>query len=261
MVHPLAIVSSHLPSSGISELFESARRCGFEIIEWMDPDGTFSCPETGRKIRELSRSFRIGASYHAPFLGRWSLGTCPQEGVGPVFEEILSRAELLGACGISLHLGARREPEGSGEALRRIAGMMDSFHGRLEGSGLAVCVENVTTCFNERELGVSTEDFEVFFDALSTPLVGMTLDVGHANITANLGELVRRFGRKLWNVHLYDTDGFMDRHLPPGQGTLDWEKVFSLLADAGYPGPLTFEFTDTPQGYGRLAEKIRAFQR
>ncbi|NDJ63046.1 MAG: sugar phosphate isomerase/epimerase [Chloroflexi bacterium] len=64
--------------------------------------------------------------------------------------------------------------------------------------------------------------------------VRMTVDIGHAFIAHQNGAptpdwWIREAGEWLGHVHLQDTDGYADRHWPPGQGQVDWFPVFNEL--------------------------------
>jgi sugar phosphate isomerase/epimerase len=81
--------------------------------------------------------------------------------------------------------------------------------------------------------------------------VGIALDVFHLNIEERdpLGA-VRRAGRRLFDVHVADTNRF-----PPGRGHWDWPAFIRALKAAGYDGCLTCEvvipFDRTPRGAAR----------
>ncbi|MDX1622532.1 MAG: sugar phosphate isomerase/epimerase family protein [Gemmatimonadota bacterium] len=68
-------------------------------------------------------------------------------------------------------------------------------------------------------------------DQLDARHVGFTLDVAHTHIYGSvepdawwpaLGEAVRE-------IHLHDTDGFSDEHLPIGEGAVDWRATFEAI--------------------------------
>lgn len=68
-------------------------------------------------------------------------------------------------------------------------------------------------------------------DQLDERRVGFTLDVAHAHIYGSCGFDVwwRELGGALEEVHLHDTDGFSDDHLPIGEGAVDWRATFESL--------------------------------
>jgi sugar phosphate isomerase/epimerase len=70
---------------------------------------------------------------------------------------------------------------------------------------------------------------------------GFVLDTGHANLAGDLTEIVEHIGDRLISLHLNDNDGQNDRHLPPGDGSVDWKCVAQLLATLRYTGCVLHE--------------------
>ncbi len=67
-----------------------------------------------------------------------------------------------------------------------------------------------------------------------SPGVRMSLDVGHAFITQQMGgpppdHWIRAAAPFLAHVHLHDTDGQADRHWPVGHGNIKWRGIFAEL--------------------------------
>lgn len=58
--------------------------------------------------------------------------------------------------------------------------------------------------------------------------VGFTLDVAHCHIYGQVGLEAwwSALAGGVREVHLHDTDGFSDDHLPIGDGALDWRRIF-----------------------------------
>ena len=86
-------------------------------------------------------------------------------------------------------------------------------------------------------------------EALKTiPDLGLTLDVGHANILQEdnfaLGIIENLFPR-INHIHLHDNHGGNspkdDLHLVPGQGSVPFSAIFSKLKNIGYSGTATLE--------------------
>jgi sugar phosphate isomerase/epimerase len=68
-----------------------------------------------------------------------------------------------------------------------------------------------------------------------SPWVRMSLDVGHAFITQQIGgpppdHWIRAAAPFLAHIHLHDTDGQADRHWAVGQGSIKWRAIFAELS-------------------------------
>ncbi|WP_242403021.1 sugar phosphate isomerase/epimerase family protein [Deinococcus deserti] len=66
--------------------------------------------------------------------------------------------------------------------------------------------------------------------------VQISIDVGHAALMQAKGgpspdHWIREAGRRLGHVHLQDTDGLLDRHWKPGDGSINWRMVFRALRE------------------------------
>jgi len=68
---------------------------------------------------------------------------------------------------------------------------------------------------------------------LSSIVEGMDLDIcfdiGHANTTGQIDEMIDTFGDGIFNVHIHDNKGTNDEHLTLGSGRIDFERVLSRM--------------------------------
>lgn len=80
------------------------------------------------------------------------------------------------------------------------------------------------------------EDFDLFFDALPDPTVGLTVDTAHLvkSGVPDIASLIRDFRHVIDNVHLKDYADGDFRVL--GEGSLDFDPVFAALREIGYDG-------------------------
>ncbi|MDA8407563.1 MAG: sugar phosphate isomerase/epimerase [Deltaproteobacteria bacterium] len=109
---------------------------------------------------------------------------------------------------------------------------------------------------NLENLSESADDLEPAMNEV--PNLGLTLDVGHANLVG-LGNksiaIIEKFGRLIRHVHLHDNRGGQsqadDLHLPIGDGTVDFRAIMTSLMNADYDGTLTLEVKPEFQEAGR----------
>ena len=108
--------------------------------------------------------------------------------------------------------------------------------------GLGLAVEYLPT--NVPRIGNSSADIIDLFRVVDgTP--GVCMDVNHANLGEPMAEAIRALGERIVTVHISDNDGINERHFMPGQGTIDWGEVMSLLDEIGYEGPLMYEASNS----------------
>jgi sugar phosphate isomerase/epimerase len=80
------------------------------------------------------------------------------------------------------------------------------------------------------------------------PRLNLTLDVGHAQLLTEMNtsyEFIERYPERVKHVHLHDNRGGDsyrdDLHLVPGEGIVDFEKVFRKLKAMDYNRTITLE--------------------
>jgi len=85
-------------------------------------------------------------------------------------------------------------------------------------------------------------------DNPATSNVGVCIDIGHAHRSRDAGtgqEIVSnyldRYAAQLVHLHLHGNHGDRDEHLVPGQGTVDWSRVFATLDRIGFQGSAVLE--------------------
>jgi sugar phosphate isomerase/epimerase len=97
--------------------------------------------------------------------------------------------------------------------------------------GVKIAIENVPEPYPF--LMKSVEDFGRFYAEVDAD-IGLVLDVVHANINGQTELFLTVFRDKIVHVHVSDNDGKSDQHLGLGYGTVDWERVASLLRKNRY---------------------------
>jgi D-psicose/D-tagatose/L-ribulose 3-epimerase len=141
---------------------------------------------------------------------------------------------------------------------RRTVEALRAAHDHARGLGVRLGFEALnryeTSLVNrcEQALALADEVGEGF---------GVVLDVFHMNIEeSNWVDAIRAAGPRLVDFHAADNN-----RRPPGEGSIDWERLFRELAAIDYGGCITVEFVpDRPLGeseYDRWTEESIAFLR
>lgn len=83
-----------------------------------------------------------------------------------------------------------------------------------------------------------------FLDVIDHPRFRWACNVGHAHLAPDgFDGFFQAFGvARIGQVRLNDTHGRYEEHLIPGQGIVDFKRVFRMLSGAGYRGPFTLDF-------------------
>jgi sugar phosphate isomerase/epimerase len=107
--------------------------------------------------------------------------------------------------------------------------------------GVEIAVENLPEPFPF--LMKSVDDFSRFYNDFDDN-IGLTLDIGHANVNHQVLEFIQQFPKKIVHIHASDNDGTFDFHRGIGYGNIDWEKVASAIRKSKYGNIIMLESID-----------------
>lgn len=104
--------------------------------------------------------------------------------------------------------------------------------------GTGIALENL---FRDRFYG-GYSTLAQLCDSFKADNVGICWDTGHAHLVDyDQGEAIRFMGERIKCTHIHNNFKDRDSHLPPDEGTIDWDNVMKGFKDIGYSGPLTLE--------------------
>jgi len=93
----------------------------------------------------------------------------------------------------------------------------------------------------EPELLIESSD-DVFSVINEFKNVGLNFDVCHAKVLdENIPEIIKKFKKKLFHIHLSDCKNREHFHLIPGLGEIDFKEMFDALNQVGYDGFVSVE--------------------
>lgn len=225
------------PHQHTEEAVETLARLGFPTIEVvLQTAGEY---EPGF-VRDLAARVRAGgtavASVHTFTALHPLFDPYPrrrEEGRRALLRAI-DAAVTLDARVLIWHGPTRRElPEGiTSERLRAVLADLGE---EAAGAGVTLSLENVSWCLVRDASSVRV------VRGWGVP-VGFTFDPFQAaEAGVDGGELIDAMRGALVNVHLSDHAPGGRRHLPVGEGTIDWRNLLSRLRAIGYTGPLILE--------------------
>jgi sugar phosphate isomerase/epimerase len=103
--------------------------------------------------------------------------------------------------------------------------------------GVFICLEN---------LSETASHLSVALDVL--PSLYLTLDLGHAQLLTEVNtsyEIIEQYSERIRHVHLHDNRGGHsaqdDLHLLPGEGIIDFERIFGKLREMDYNRAISLE--------------------
>ncbi len=232
-----------------------AAQLGFRVVEiFLQADEEYT-PYFGGVLDR--RRCELGLNVHsvhlyATYFDLWAPYPRMAEEVRDRFHRLLEIASVLEAEALTWH-GLRYGLDNP----RLVDAFFESARWAGEqarAAGLALCIENVSWCYLR-----APEQVWAIREARLP--VGFTFDAFQAcESGVEPAALVRAMGDRLTTVHLsdYRTEG--PRHLPPGQGDVDWARLLLALRDAGYGGPLILEPAHV-EAFGALVGSRRFIHR
>jgi sugar phosphate isomerase/epimerase len=208
--------------------------------------GTFT-PERVRAVRELAERHRLRIGIHTLSAVNMAELTPVMDAAADAYlRENVELASRLGCdyviCHGGFHFGADRE--------RRMERAIDRMRRAAEWAEqrrLDIYFENHNKEPDEAEIHYMPRDVAEtrrFFEAVPSPRFKWAFNVGHAHLVPDgFDGFLAAFGvDRIGQVRLNDTHGRYEEHLVPGQGIVDFRRVFRELSRRGYAGPFTLDF-------------------
>ena len=130
---------------------------------------------------------------------------------------------------------------------------------------LKIAEDNAVTLAMEPEpkfVCESTDDGIRLAEETGSPRMAVNLDIGHAHITdSSVAKSILKLGKLLVHTHFEDIKDKVHKHLPPGEGDIDFGAVSRALLKAKYDGYLVADlFASDPavaaKPAGRLLRNI-----
>ena len=208
---------------GISKIFSH-----WEIVSEAD----HYLPMIGLSLESMMKSYDLTYSIHAPFndINIASLNESVREMSVIELIKIMNMASELDIKTVTIHPGLYSMVVSGLEdrsimAAKRSLRTLDRM---AQECGVRLCVENMPGF--RFFLGQTAEQMSELLEGTNLPIC---LDIGHANTTGQLNEIIDTLGSRIMNVHIHDNDGKQDQHLTIGDGTVDFDDCLKRLLSYG----------------------------
>lgn len=164
-------------------------------------------------------------------------------------------AQRLGSGKVIVHAGyhfSNNESERKAASLERLKRTVPV----AERAGVTLLLENLNREPDDAEvhyLAYDVEECRPYFETITSAAFGWAFTANHAHLVPeDCDGFLDAFGiDRIGEVRLADCKGDKEEHLLPGEGTLDFKRLFRRLEDAGYPGHYSMAF-------GSDDDKLRA---
>ena len=224
------------------EAVEWAASEGFDFVELL-LDGPYARERIDDRRKSMKKTIAdsdVGIVVHLPFaVDAGSPFTPVREGAIAELTAGMNLAVDFGAEKVVFHPSSDAWDLGWTEEECRefVHEGLDDLVPAARERGLEPCVENVVASYYDAttfpELLERYPDVSMKFDTSHALLVGMD--------EAEMAEFCREHADRIEHLHLVDTRGGDDEHLPVGMGRIDFATVLAGLGDAGWSGTATLE--------------------
>ncbi len=158
-------------------------------------------------------------------------------------KRVVDVAEDLAFSRLIVHMGGSRE---TADPRKRDAAFSSLEHLSLHAkhAGVTVCIENTTS-----EMG-DPNYLKAFIEETRLTSLRVNFDIGHAHLaegveTERVAHSFEPLKELVIGAHIHDNHGEKDEHLPPFDGTIDWEAALRLFQSTPNGElPLTLELKE-----------------
>lgn len=259
---PVGLSTGCFYQTSILDCLELIRNGGFSTIEvcsfssHLDYHDVEKVKTASKRLKELGIE---AYSFHAPFSPDIDITSLNRERREFAVKEIMMAAEaseILGVWHFNIHPGPeesyRPPAQEYVERLRYAADALNRLSRHCSKLGVGIVLENMLPHL----LFGNTSDMLWLMGALETVNVGTCLDTGHAFLSGDLNNVMHKLSGHLQLVHLNDTRGRYDDHLPPGRGKVNWKRLLAELSRTGFRGSLILELAGN-RPYEQILEDAR----
>ncbi len=221
-------IHAHVPYPQLSKYLEHI------VSKVINPELFFSAEALDHVVwEELSAQARqlhsagLATTIHAPFmdLNPGALDPFIRDVTRKRFRQVFQAAEHLKPKVIVFHPGYDDLRYGSNRLdwLKNSMDFWREFVPRARELGCIIAMENIF----EKE----PSTLRGLLEAIDAPCFRHCFDVGHWNMfsTGSLEEWFDELGPFMAESHIHDNHGQTDEHLPPGEGQIDFNRLFGLL--------------------------------
>jgi sugar phosphate isomerase/epimerase len=195
------------------------------------------------KLKELAKSKGISYTVHAPFADiNIASPSKPMLNASiKRLEESMAYASDLNAQLWVFHPGAKTGISSfyPNQHWKQNTQTIQKIHETAEKHGLNTAIENLPGKYGF--IMRKPQDFQKFYKETGLDDVGITLDVGHANLENQTINFLRKLPDKIVHMHISDNMGENDQHLGIGYGKINWQQFAETLHEIAYAKTIIIE--------------------
>jgi sugar phosphate isomerase/epimerase len=230
-------------SEPFSKMVKRLAKVDVQLVEVVD-EGLHELSKTRVvKLNEIAKSKGLKYTVHAPFadINIASPSKPILNASIKRLEQSMAYADDLNAQLWVFHPGAKtgvstfypnQDWKQNNQTIRQL-------HKTAENHGLNTAIENLPEKYGF--IMKQPEDFQKFYKETGLNDIGITLDVGHANLEHQTENFLKKLPDKIVHMHVSDNMGENDQHLGIGYGKIGWQRFAEALREIAYDKTIMIE--------------------
>lgn len=212
-----------------------------------------------RALNETARSYTFKYTLHCPFADI-NIASPSRPMLNASLNRLrnsMKKANALDVELMVLHPGLVTgiTPFYPGSDWRQNVQSVVKLHETAKEYNLRIAIENLPQKYGS--VMKTPKDFETLYSETGLTDIGIVLDIGHANIEAQIEPFLSHLGDKIYELHLSDNMGEQDQHLGIGYGKIDWPNIAQELRRINFDGIIMIESVfNVPESLTSLRELL-----
>lgn len=210
------------------------------------------------KLKEAAKSYNLEYSLHAPFADV-NIASPIKPMLNASHKRLKQSMANANALDAKLWVFHPGQKTGIGQFYpdadyKQNTQSIQQIYAEAEEYGLNIALENMPGKY--WFLMSTPKEFLRFYRETNLPL-GITLDLGHANLEGQIQPFFNLLSDKIVHVHASDNDGSDDQHLGVGDGKIDYAWFAQTLKKNGYDRNIIVEsMTNVPESLQKLRQLL-----
>lgn len=190
-------------------------------------------------LRMLADKYNIKLwSYHLPFMPFSEIDMSKKQlqcRTLKYYKELIARASDIGINKFIVHPSG--EPIFSRFRKNRIEYTKESFYELAE---FASDLNSEILCENLPRTCLGCDSEEILEIVSVNDKLKVCFDTNHL-LDEHFSDFIQKVGDRIVSIHVSDYDYLNERHWLPGEGRIDWYRLYNELIAVGYEGPWLYE--------------------
>ncbi|MDR1992103.1 MAG: sugar phosphate isomerase/epimerase [Nitrososphaerota archaeon] len=229
-----------------------------KYIEILD-DATHDLNKTRiTQLKEAAKSYNLTYSVHAPFADI-NIGSPIKPMLNASLKRLKQSLNNASALDAKLWVFHPAQRTGIGQFypdadFHCMCQSIEQLYAQAENFGVNIALENLPGKY--WFLMSTPEEFHRMYKKTNLP-IGITLDLGHANLEGQIQPFINELADKIIHIHASNNDGNSDQHNGVADGTIDYVPLTASLKKIGYDKTIIVEsITNISQSIANLKQLL-----